>query len=111
LLLAGREFTNPTALECALQDACRVVATRDRLVSPLMRSFEHSVYVGNPVNRVSEQSNVRYGARFPVSAAELAERFARGDRLDLELMDFSRVDGAHCEVELRWASKRVGVIA
>lgn len=97
-MLAGKSFPNPTALECALVAGCDELA-RER---PLMACYPHSVYVGNPVNRVSEQSGVRYGTRFPVTAAECNERFLRGERIDLDALDFSHVDGAHTEIELVW---------
>lgn len=97
-MLAGKSFPNPTALECALVSGCQELAAE----RPLMACYPHSVYVGNPINRVSEQSGVRFGQTFPVTAAECAERFARGERIDLDSLDFSGVNGAHTEIELQW---------
>lgn len=97
-MLEPHTFPNPTALECALVEGCfQIAASR-----PLMACYPHSVYVGNPVNRVSEQSNVRYGQTYPVTAAECAEKFAEGLRIDLDALNFSAVNGAHSEVELVW---------
>lgn len=97
-MLAGKQFPNPTALECALVAGCDELAQE----RPLMACYPHSVYVGNPVNRVSEQSGVRFGSRYPVTAQECQERFRRGERIDLDALDFSHVDGAHTEIELKW---------
>ena len=97
-MLAGRSFPNPTSLECALVEGCNEIAEE----RPLMACYPHSVLVGNPINRVSAQSNVRYGTRYPVTAAECQERFGRGERIDLNSLDFSEVDGAHSEIQLVW---------
>lgn len=97
-MLAGRKFPNPTALECALVEGCNDLADE----RPLMACYPHSVLVGNPINRVSEQSNVRYGTRFPVTADECNRRFLAGKRIGLDRLDFSGVNGAHSEIELVW---------
>lgn len=97
-MLDGKSFPNPTALECALVEGCNELAAE----RPLMASYPHSVYVGNPINRVSEQSGVRYGTTYPVTAEECNRRFLAGERIDLERMDFSHVNGAHTEIELKW---------
>ena len=97
-MLAGRSFPNPTSLECALVEGCNEIAEE----RPLMACYPHSVLVGNPINRVSAQSNVRYGTRYPVTAAECQERFGRGERIDLDALDFSEVNGAHSEIQLVW---------
>jgi hypothetical protein len=97
-LLAGRMFPNPTALECALADAC-LAAESER---PLMACFPRSLLVGVPVNRVSEQSNVRHGGSMIYSAESLRASWEQGMRLDLDAIDFTGVDGAHTELDLRW---------
>lgn len=99
-ILDGYRFPNPTALEVALYSGC-LAKMRER--RPLMACYPRSVYVGNPVNQVSAQSNVRYGTRFPASVEECRLRFERGERLCLDAMDFSQVDGAHSEVRLVWS--------
>lgn len=97
-MLDGRTFPNPTALECALVEGCNDLADE----RPLMACYPHSVYVGNPINRVSEQSNVRYGQTYPVTAEECNRRFLAGERIDLNSLDFSKVNGAHTEIKLVW---------
>lgn len=97
-MLDGRKFPNPTALECALVEGCNELADE----RPLMACYPHSVLVGNPINRVSEQSGVRFGTTFPVTADECNRRFLAGERIDLDALNFDHVNGAHTEVELRW---------
>lgn len=93
-------FPNPTALECALVEACFAAAQR----RPKMSCDLWSSYVGNPVNRTSEQSGVRFGDRYPATVEECLERWQRGERIDFGRLDFSHVDGAHAEIELRWTA-------
>jgi hypothetical protein len=103
-MLYGREYPNPTALECVLVEGCaRMAAER-----PLMGCYPLSVLVGVPVNRVSIQSNVRHGEQFPAPAQELLSSFLTGGRLDLDAVDFSSVDAAHVELELPWLPHSVG---
>lgn len=97
-MLDGKTFPNPTALECALAAGC------DELVDerPLMACYPQSVLVGNPVNRVSDQSHVRHGDSMIYSAENLNDSYLAGMRLDLDAIDFSKVNGAHTELDLRW---------
>jgi hypothetical protein len=101
-ILDGRTFRNPTELEDALQAGCLDLAEE----RPLMACYPRSVLCSVPVNKTSEQSQVRAGERFPVSAAALNERFLDGWRLDLDSLDFSGVDSAHYEVDLEAAWRR-----
>lgn len=100
-MLQYASFPNPTALECALVEGCNQLADR----RPLMQCFSSSVVVGNPVNRVSEQSNVRFGASFPASAEWCNDRFLGGERIALERLDFSGVNGAHTEIKFEWEKR------
>jgi hypothetical protein len=106
-MLQGRTFPNPTALECALVEGCNELASE----RPMLSVYSEQRLVGLPLNRVSEQSNVRHGERSEYGAPALNERFLAGDRLDLSAIDFSQVSGAHHELELCWrlAQERVGV--
>ena len=97
-MLGSRTFANPTELEDALNAGCHEL-THGRL---MMACPPRSVLCSVPVNRVSEQSQVRFGVTHPASAEALNERFLAGGRLDLDAMDFSGVDSAHYEVEMRW---------
>ncbi len=97
-MLAGKSFPNPTALECALVAGCDELAAE----RPLMTCYPHSVLVGCPINKVSEQSNVRHGGMAIDHQANLNESFLNGFRLDLDAIDFTRVDGAHAELVMKW---------
>jgi hypothetical protein len=98
-LLADSEFPNPTALECALNEAC-LVTMRER--RPLMLRPQWSCIVGVPVNRTSAQSGVRFGTLYPQPAAELNANYLRGYRIAFDRLDFHRVSGAHWELPYVW---------
>lgn len=91
-------FTNPNTMEMAVVNA---IGNRTD-VRPLIASYPHSCQVGLPVNRVNETNPNRAGTRYPAPVDELNERFLRGERVDLEAMDFGDVYGAHQEIELRF---------
>ena len=82
-------FENPNELEAALQ------AVDDGL-PPMMASYEHSVVVSLPLNVVNDVYFNR--AEWTFGPEELNERFALGQRFDLEQMDFSRVVSAHEQI-------------
>jgi len=90
---------NPTALECALTEGCKLVSWP----YPLMASGRLSAYTGVPVNRVSDQSGVVHGRRHPQTVEELDARYAAGERIDLDSIDPSQVDAAHTELLFRWS--------
>ncbi len=96
-MLADRYLDNPTSLEVQLNDACA------SLGRPLMASGPMSSLVSVPVNRVSSQSGVRFGERYPQDAAELAARFEAGERISLE-RTFAGVEvtAAHQEIQYVW---------
>ncbi len=98
-LLDGAEFPNPTALECVLADRLAAGALPGR---PLMSCYPESVLVGLPVNRVSTQSNVRYGERVLRSAYDLNLLYTAGRRIALDSIPFDRVVGAHTELPFDW---------
>ena len=95
-MLDGKEYPNPTALECALVEGCREIANE----RPYMAIGEHSSVVGVPVNRVSLQSNVRHGNDPRLTAEALNEGYLAGERLKLSAIDFTNVNGAHTELDL-----------
>lgn len=98
-MLAGRSFPNPTALECALVEGCLALAHE----RPMISVYSEQRLVGLPLNRVSEQSNVKHLDDPVYSAAALNERFLAGERIDLAALDFTGCDGAHWDgVELVW---------
>lgn len=96
-MLDKQVMDNPTFLETVL--ARRVEALAEE--RPLMRSFEEQVLVGVPVNRVSYNSGVDFGERFPQSVEFLNERFLSGERIILN-QDFRGVEGCHYEILYEW---------
>ena len=104
-LLDGEYLDNPTALECILNAACYASSGW-----PFMSRPDLSCYVSNPVNRVSDQSGVRFGQHHPHRASDLETIFQQGRRIDLDAMaDMAcrRVRGAHWELPFVWESERV----
>lgn len=84
--LASIHFATPNELEHYL----------GLVWKPRVTFGEHSCLVGIPHNRVQEAyPNRNMGG----SAAELNARFLRGERIDLDAMDFSDVRGCHQEIE------------
>ena len=67
---------------------------------PLMASYPHSCLVGIPVNRVQHDVPNRAGEKFPYGPDALNARYLRGERIDLDALDFSDIRGAHQELEL-----------
>lgn len=67
---------------------------------PLMGAFQQSCLLGIPVNRVNETNPNRNGTIHGYSVQDLNRRYLRGDRIDLNALDFSDVRGAHQEIPL-----------
>jgi hypothetical protein len=82
-------FADPNQLEVALQTALREIP-------PLMASFRESRLVNVPANLVNETFANRHAGAHTID--ELNARFLRGERLDLEAMDFTGIEAAHQEV-------------
>lgn len=100
-MIGGDVIETPTALEAILAHRCDMLKDE----RPLMGCFPDQRLVGVPVNRVSEQSGCGFGERFPQSAEEMNERWLAGERIDLEALDFSGVDGCHVEVPFVWKKR------
>lgn len=98
-MLYGRSYPNPTSLEVVLDHSCR---RHFQAARPCMTAPTQSCYVSVPVNRVSEQSGVRYGQRFPQSAGELNLRFLAGERIRLDSIRPEHVNAAHVEFRFLW---------
>lgn len=105
-ILRGKRFGNPTHLELALVAGCNALAEE----RPLMACYPHSVLVGVPLNRVSAQSGVRHGGKLMYSPEVLNRAFLDGMRLSLDDTDWSGVNGAHAEIDLRWQAPVESVV-
>ena len=94
---AQSEFGNPNELEVALQAFLPELP-------PLMASFRHSRLVNVPANLVNQSyANRHAGTHTPL---DLNERYLRGERIDLDAMDFSNVRAAHEELEYAFGRGR-----
>jgi hypothetical protein len=98
-ILSRARFTNPNELE-------EVLHARRYLAPPLMLAFRESCVVSIPANVVSATHANRASEEPGWSADALNARFLRGERIDLDAMDFAAVYGAHQEIELAFESRR-----
>lgn len=92
------DYRNPNELEAGLQ-------TLGDAVRPRMAAFRHSRVVSIPANRVNDAFPNRHWGRYDVE--ELNERFLKGERLDLDSMDFSAVVSCHQEIGFAFCSAPV----
>lgn len=97
-MIGSEEIPNPTMLETVMAMRAELLA-KER---PLMACYEEQCLVGVPVNRVSENSGVPHGQKFPQSTRELNKRFLSGERIDLDALDFTGIDSCHHELEFKW---------
>lgn len=69
---------------------------------PLMASYDDQCVVSVAVNRTTVSEGAPAGRKFPQSAKALASRFIRGQRIDLDAIDFGAVDSVHHEFRFAW---------
>jgi hypothetical protein len=92
-LLSRSRFSNPNELEESLH-------IRRHLAPRKMLAFQHSCVVSIPANIVAQTHANRHAATPRHSAVQLNERFLGGEAIDIDRLDFSRVNAAHCEIPL-----------
>lgn len=90
---------NPTWLESMWSAGVVREFAEDR---PMMASFQHQSLVSNPVNRVSESHGPPFGRKHPQLIKDLNARFLKGQRIDLDALDFKGIDSCHHEVKFVW---------
>jgi hypothetical protein len=90
-MLTRARFSNPNELEDALH-------VRRYQAPSVMLAVRESCLVANPANIVSPTHRNRAGGDPSLSPPALNARFLAGDRIDVEAMDFSNVQGAHQEI-------------
>ncbi len=102
-MIENDEIVSPTMLETVLALMCEGLATE----RPLMSCHEQQCLVGVPVNRVSDQSGVPFGEKFPQTTKELNDRWLGGERVSLDAVvsDLAGVDACHKEIEFRWEAR------
>jgi hypothetical protein len=103
MFLGGRHFGSPNFLEemlmaSALQGVVHGTPFREK--RPLMMAYPESRLVGIPANRVQTKNPNRHGERHPYLIQDLNDRYLKGERIDLDALDFSDIRGAHQEMEL-----------
>lgn len=92
------EFQNVNALEGCL---CRF----KNELPPCMASFEQSVLVTVPINKVQTVVNNNAGMFYGISVEELNNRYLTGQVIDYHNIDFSNITGTH--QELRYTFRRL----
>ena len=96
-LVAAACFSNPNELEDELH-------RRRCHAPPFMAAFRESCLVSLPVNIVASTHRNRFEADRALTPEALNRRFVAGERIDLDSMDFTAVDGAHAVVPYAFAS-------
>lgn len=92
-------FDNPNKLEAWLQ-YFKVTAPK------YMSCFEKSLFVGVPINKVSDTSSCSFGEKYPLSVRCLNDLFLQGKTLDRDKMDFNNVIDIHQEIKFEIVSRR-----
>lgn len=85
-------FNNPNTLEANLQHLLRYIPYK-------VYSLKESVLVGVPVNLVNDSFNNRNGLKYPISVETLNEKFLNGEKINLNALNFSDINGPHKELE------------
>jgi hypothetical protein len=93
-LLIETDFNNPNTLEAFLQ---RFVVLN--LIPKIIKCFKSSKLVSIPVNLVNDTFKNRHGLEFGISEKELNDKFISGEKIDLQTIDFSNINGPHKEIE------------
>jgi hypothetical protein len=93
-ILHTHNFSNPNWLEETLMRGAKEIGR------PLMACFHESHVVGIPANRVNTTTPNRNGETHPYPVQDLNQRYLRGERIDLDALDFSDIRSAHQEIPL-----------
>lgn len=94
-ILEDLQFNNPNQQEVIWQNKIDTLSSR-------MAAFRHSVLVNTPLNRVQSTCMNRAGETFGQNPEEMTRRFLKGEKLDLDSIDFSNIVGCHQELEIKW---------
>ncbi len=95
-LVASRRFHQPNKLEGKLVNCSGFLHER----YPDLLCFETSVAFCNPVNMVQQIVPNRAGETAAFTVRDLAERFERGERIDVKALDGFVPNGCHQEVDI-----------
>ena len=86
---------SPNHLEAYIQK-------ENSVVSKMMGAYTHSKLVGIPINLVSDFSSNYYGKKYCYNQDDLAKKYLNGYIIDFLSMDFSNINSAHQELELKF---------
>jgi hypothetical protein len=75
-------------------------------LAPCMASFQKSVLVTVPINRVQDAFPNQAGIFHPISAKELNRRYLNGEVIDYYSIDFSSINSTHQELKFGFRRKQ-----
>lgn len=93
-LLIEIDFNNPNTLEAYLQ---RFVDTD--LIPKMVKCFRESKLVSIPANLVNTTFQNRHGLEYYISEKELNDKYLKNEKIDLEQLDFTKINGPHKEIK------------
>jgi len=94
-IINSTPFANPTSLEGLMQKFLDQIPD-------FMESFENSHLVGLPLNLTSKTAGNFFGKKYFYDIDELCKKYLAGERINIDNMDFSQINGAHCELKLEF---------
>jgi hypothetical protein len=97
-MIASLRFHQPNKLEGKMANCSRLF----RETYPQLLCFETSVTFCNPVNMVQMVNPNRAGQSVAYTVDELAERFERGERINVKALDSFIPKSCHQEVEIEF---------
>jgi hypothetical protein len=68
-------------------------------------SYTESKLVGVPVNMVNSVFNNRHGLQHYISEKELNDRYINGEKIVLNKLDFSNINGPHKEIKYEFKNE------
>lgn len=97
-MVEGQTIENPLMLETILAHRCDAF----RWWRPYMAAYAEQALVGVPVNTVADDQRRPHGEFHSQPAYALNQRFLNGERIDLDALDFTGVDGCLHEIPFHW---------
>lgn len=99
-LLITADFENPNTLEANLQARLSMIDGKEEMIS-----YYESKLVSLPVNKVNTVFNNRHAVDVHHPIEDLNRKFELGWRLDFHRMNFTKVNGAHKEILMKFIKK------
>ena len=92
-MIKATNFNTPNTFEGNAQSVAETYPKE------VMIAYKHSKVVNSPNNIVNTTHPNRVGEQFGISAKELNDKYLDGYIIDYDSIDFSAVNGAHCELK------------